>query len=237
MSILFFDIVIQWNKQWESGLEADAEGESGRGQQGEIRKGGTSGNAVDADPYADIRYLALTFDDGPHPVYTPLLLDGLQERGVKATFFVTGENALEYPELIEHMQEEGHLIGNHTYSHVELSAVGQEVFLEELAKTSQVLEEMTGEEIIYVRPPYGEWNKEIEELCGMFPVLWDVDSLDWYSKNTDTVIRRVLADVEEGDIILMHDGYQSTVEAALYMIDELMAQGYEFVTVDELLFD
>ncbi|MCD8131801.1 MAG: polysaccharide deacetylase family protein [Lachnospiraceae bacterium] len=217
MSILFFDIVIQWNKRWESGLEADAE--------------------PYADPYADIMYLALTFDDGPHPVYTPLLLDGLRERGVKATFFVTGENASEYPELIERIQEEGHLIGNHTYSHVELSAVGQEVFLEELEKTNQVLRELTGEEIIYVRPPYGEWNKEIEELCGMFPVLWDVDSLDWYSKNTDAVVRRVLADVEDGDIILMHDGYQSTVEAALYLIDELSAQGYEFVTVDELLFD
>ncbi len=154
-----------------------------------------------------------------------------------ATFFVTGENASEYPELIQRIHEEGHLIGNHTYSHVELSVVGQETFIEELKKTDQILEELTGEEIIYVRPPYGEWNKEIEELCGMFPVLWDVDSLDWYSKNTSSVIRRVMADVGDGDIILMHDSYQSTVEAALYLIDELSAQGYEFVTVDELLFD
>ncbi|MCD7806342.1 MAG: polysaccharide deacetylase family protein [Lachnospiraceae bacterium] len=218
MSILFFDIMIQWNKRWESSIETDAEGEAGQEHQ-------------------DIMRLALTFDDGPHPVYTSLLLDGLQERGVKAAFFVTGENALEYPELIERIHREGHLIGNHTFSHVELSAVGQEVFLEELEKTNQVLEELTGEEIIYVRPPYGEWNQEIEELCGMFPVLWDVDSLDWYSKNKDAVIRRVLADVEDGDIILMHDSYQSTVDAALYLIDQLSEQGYEFVAVDELLFD
>ncbi|MCD7862579.1 MAG: polysaccharide deacetylase family protein [Lachnospiraceae bacterium] len=135
------------------------------------------------------------------------------------------------------MSGEGHLIGNHTYSHVELSAVGQERFLEELERTNRILEKLTEEEILFVRPPYGEWNKEIEAACSMFPVLWDVDSLDWSSKNTQAVIRRVLQDVEDGDIILMHDSYLSTVEAALYLIDTLSAQGYEFATVDELLFD
>ncbi len=236
MSILFFDIVIQGNRQLKSSLETDAEGSSGQEQN--VGQNRTAENdAADSDPYRDIVRIALTFDDGPHPVYTPLLLDGLKERGVKATFFVTGENAEAYPELVQRMSEEGHLVGNHTYSHVELSAVGQEVFLKEMERTRLILEELTGEENLYVRPPYGEWNKEIEASCNMFAVLWDVDSLDWSSKNTQTVIRRVLQDVEDGDIILMHDSYSSTVEAALYLIDTLSGQGYEFVTVDELLFD
>ncbi|MCD7751839.1 MAG: polysaccharide deacetylase family protein [Lachnospiraceae bacterium] len=236
MSILFFDIVIQGNRLLDCALETDAEGSSRQEQNaGQDQTGGN--DAMDSDPYCDIIRVALTFDDGPHPVYTPMLLDGLQERGVKATFFVTGENAEAYPELIERMRKEGHLIGNHTYSHVELSAVGEETFFKELEQTSQILEELTGEEILFVRPPYGEWNKEIEALCNMFPVLWDVDSLDWSSKNTQAVAKRVLKDVEDGDIILMHDSYLSTVEAALYLIDVLTEQGYEFVTVDELLFD
>ncbi len=237
MSILFFDIVIQGNRQLKSSLETDAEGSGSRQEQSAGKDRTGENDAADSDPYRDIIRVALTFDDGPHPVYTPILLDGLKERGVKATFFVTGENAEAYPELVQRMSGEGHLIGNHTYSHVELSAVGQEAFLEELEKTSRILEELTEEEILFVRPPYGEWNKEIEAACNMFPVLWDVDSLDWSSKNTQAVIRRVLQDVEDGDIILMHDSYLSTVEAVLYLIDTLSDLGYEFVTVDELLFD
>ncbi len=244
MSILFFDIVTQWNKQWLSSVEVNGEGAAGQEAAGEKSAVGEAaeenlteqGVAVE-NPYADIMRIALTFDDGPHPTYTPMLLDGLKERGVKVTFFVTGENAEAYPEIVKRMSEEGHLIGNHTYSHVELSAVGQEAFLEELEKTSRILMELTGKEILFVRPPYGEWNKEMEASCNMFPVLWDVDSLDWSSKNTQAVIKRVLKDVEDGDIILMHDSYLSTVEAALYLIDVLSTQGYEFVTVDELMFD
>lgn len=234
MSILFFDIVIQGDRRLKSSLETDAEG---GGQENREEMSAGENNETVADPYRDILRVALTFDDGPHPVYTPMLLDGLKERGVKATFFVTGENAQAYPELVQRMSEEGHLIGNHTYSHVELSAVGQEVFLKELEQTSQILEELTGEEILFVRPPYGEWNKDIEVLCNMFPVLWDVDSLDWSSKNTQAVVKRVLQDVEDGDIILMHDSYLSTVEAVFYLIDTLSDMGYEFVTADELLFD
>lgn len=181
--------------------------------------------------------VALTFDDGPHPYYTEQLLDGLKERGVHATFFVTGEHAELHPEVIARMQEEGHLIGNHTYSHMQLSSSNREAFKEELVKTNEIIYQITGEEITYVRPPYGSWDKKFESELNMFPVLWTIDPLDWCSSNVASITNKVVSKVKENDIILMHDEYKSTVTAALQVIDHLKAEGYEFVTVEEILFD
>ena len=103
--------------------------------------------------------VALTFDDGPYPNLTRQLLDGLRERGVKASFFVVGENAKAYPDVIKTMYEDGHLIGNHTYHHVQLTEVGEEKFKEEIRMTNEVLSEITGETPAFIRPPYGIWNK------------------------------------------------------------------------------
>lgn len=190
-----------------------------------------------ADSGAEPRKIALTFDDGPHPTYTLLLLDGLRERGVRASFFVTGENAEQYPELIERMRDEGHLIGNHTYSHIRLTDDNRELYRAELVQTNEVLERITGEAVEYVRPPYGAWDKSFERELNMFPVLWTIDPLDWCSSDADSVARRVLSQAGEYDIILMHDEYESTVTAALQVVDTLTEQGYTFVTVDEILFD
>ena len=192
---------------------------------------------VAANSMADGKKIALTFDDGPHPYYTEQLLDGLKERNVKATFFVLGKHAEQYPELIKRMSDEGHLIGNHTYSHVQLSKRNSEAFKEELVKTSELIEELTGQEVQYVRPPYGTWDKKFEEELNMFPVLWNIDPLDWSSNNVSGIVRKVTSKATENSIILMHDEYKTTVTAALQVIDELQKQGYEFVTVDELLFD
>lgn len=181
--------------------------------------------------------VALTFDDGPHPHYTEQLLDGLKEREVKATFFVTGEHAKLHPEIIERMHEEGHLIGNHTYSHIQLRDNNREEFKEELVRTNKIISEITGEEIQYVRPPYGVWDKKLETELNMFPVLWTVDPLDWCSTNVKCITEKVVDKTEENDIILMHDYYESTIEAALKVVDELQEEGYEFVTVEEILFD
>ncbi len=185
----------------------------------------------------DSKKIAITFDDGPHPYYTEQLLDGLKERGVKATFFVTGMHAEQYPELIQRMSKEGHLIGNHTYSHIQLSSSNGEAFKEELIRTSETIEKLTGQEVQYVRPPYGTWDKKFEKELNMFPVLWTIDPLDWCSDNVAGIVQKVTAKVKENAIILMHDEYKSTVTAALQVIDELTEEGYEFVTVDELLFD
>ena len=181
--------------------------------------------------------IALTFDDGPHPYYTEQLLDGLKERGVVVTFFVTGEHAALHPDVIQRMSEEGHLIGNHTFSHIQLRRGNLEEFKEELMQTNQVLEEITGEKVTYVRPPYGTWNKSLEKELNMIPVLWTIDPLDWCSKDVSCITRRVMEKVEENDIILMHDYYETTVTAALKIVDELLEEGYTFVTVEEILFE
>lgn len=181
--------------------------------------------------------VALTFDDGPHPYYTEQLLDGLKKRGVKATFFVTGEHASLHPEVIERMNEEGHLIGNHTYSHIQLKSSNREKFKEELVKTNEIIEGITGKEVVFVRPPYGTWDKSFEAELNMIPVLWTVDPLDWCSKNVACVVDKVVNKAKENDIILMHDYYESTVTAAFEIVDQLQKEGYEFVTVEEILFD
>ena len=185
----------------------------------------------------DVKKIAITFDDGPHPAYTAQLLDGLKERGVVATFFVTGEHAELHPEVIQRMQEEGHLVGNHTYSHIQLTKNNREVFKEELIKTNEILKEITGEEVQYVRPPYGSWDKSFEKELNMFPVLWTVDPLDWCSKNVGCITEKIVSKTGENDIILMHDYYDTSVTAALKAIDELLEEGYTFVTVEEILFD
>lgn len=186
---------------------------------------------------SEIKKLALTFDDGPHPKYTEQLLDGLKKRGVKATFFVTGEHAKLHEDIIKRMYNEGHLIGNHTYSHLQLNSQNMEQYKQELIKTNNVLKEITGEETAYVRPPYGIWDKKLESELNMIPVLWTSDSLDWCTDNENTIVQRVMKDVNENDIILMHDYYETSVNAALTLIDELMAKGYTFVTIEEIIFD
>ena len=181
--------------------------------------------------------VALTFDDGPHPVCTPQLLDGLKKRDVKVTFFVTGENVESYPEIVKRASEEGHLIGNHTFHHVQLTAANSDDFKKEIISTNDIIQEVTGKETSFIRPPYGSWDKKYEKELNLFPVLWDVDPLDWCSTNVDKIVRSVLAGTKENSIILMHDSYDSTVTAALQVVDILKAEGYEFVTVDEILFD
>ena len=181
--------------------------------------------------------IALTFDDGPHPYYTQQLLKGLKERNVKATFFITGQNVKAYPEIVKEIYAEGHLIGNHTYSHIQLTSKNEESFKQEIVRTNEAIKEVTGQDTIYVRPPYGSWNKEFEKELNMFPVLWTVDPLDWCSSDAARIVRSVCSKAKENDIILMHDQYKTTVTAALKIVDELTQKGYEFVTVDELLFD
>lgn len=181
--------------------------------------------------------VALTFDDGPHPVYTPQLLDGLNERGVHATFFVVGKNILGNEALLKRMETEGHLIGNHTYSHVKLSELDIVRACAEVEKTNALICEVTGKEPEFIRPPFGEWKKAMECRFEMIPVLWDVDPLDWTTKNTALVVERVLKDTKPGDIILLHDYYQSSVDAALEIVDALTERGYKFVTVDELILE
>ncbi|MCR5755773.1 MAG: polysaccharide deacetylase family protein [Acetatifactor sp.] len=185
----------------------------------------------------ECKKIALTFDDGPHPRFTEQLLDGLKERDVHVTFFVTGEHAKLHPDVIKRMQDEGHLIGNHTYSHIQLTTSNREEFCRELRKTNEVLREITGIDTEYVRPPYGSWDCSLEKELNMFPVLWTVDPLDWCSENVECITNSVVGKIQENDIVLMHDYYDTSVTAALKIVDELTKRGFTFVTVDEILFN
>lgn len=194
------------------------------------------GKSKDVKVEQEIKQVALTFDDGPSGTYTEILLDGLKERGVKATFFVIGRYAEEYPEVIRRMDEEGHVIGNHTYNHVQLNKLSEAEAKKELEMTNKVIESITGKEPVFVRPPFGEWNRKKEFPVELIPVLWNVDPLDWKVLNTETVVNRIVKHVDDGDIILLHDSYPTSVEAAFQCIDILQKEGYQFVTVDELMF-
>lgn len=194
------------------------------------------GNVI--DPYKNLsKKVALTFDDGPDPFYTERLLDGLKERKVQATFFVTGVHAEQNPEIIARMYAEGHLVGNHTYSHIQLKTNNREKYKEELLKTSQILQEITGESVQFVRPTYGTWDKKLEKELDMLPVMWTVDPRDWCQSSAACITQSVVKEVQEGDIILLHDQYDPSVKAALMIVDELKKQGYEFVTVDKMLLE
>lgn len=201
--------------------------------------------ASDRDPDSEVKetvpsgekFLALTFDDGPHSVYTKKLLDGLRERNVHASFFLVGENIEGNEELVKQMMEDGHLIGTHCYSHEDLTKKSAEKACMDIIKTNDMLERITGQRPVYIRPPYGSWNDELEECVGMDPVFWDIDTLDWKSQNSQKVVQHICKNVGKHQVILLHDVFETSVDAALAAIDTLTLQGYTFVTVDELLID
>ena len=178
--------------------------------------------------------IALTFDDGPHPVYTEELLDGLKKRKVMATFFLIGNNIEGNEEIVKRMAEEGHLIGSHTYNHVQLNKLSESKAKEEILKGCNKIYETTGVCPSFVRPPFGEWKKNLDFCVTMLPVFWNVDSLDWKLQNTEKIVKRVVKDVKEGDIILMHDIFKESVDAAEIFIPQLLQEGYQLVTVSEL---
>lgn len=179
--------------------------------------------------------VALTFDDGPNRIYTEQLLDGLKERGVPATFFLIGENITGREDLVLRMQEEGHLIGNHTYHHVKLDSVTDTDARSEIEKTNNRIFEITGEYPLYLRPPFGAWPENLELKVEMLPVLWDVDTLDWKNQDVSSILSIAKREVEDMSVILMHDGYASSVEAALKLVDYFKEKGYRFVTADQII--
>ena len=181
--------------------------------------------------------VALTFDDGPHPIYTPRLLEGLKERGVHVTFFLIGQNIDGNEEVIRKMKEDGHLIGNHSQNHMRLTKERAGEVCEQISRTNEKIREITGEVPEYVRPPYGSWSEELECLVPMKVVLWNLDTLDWKTQNKDKIVRHVMSHVEDGSVILLHDVYDTSVEAALEIVDRLLEEGYNFVTVDEMIID
>ena len=198
---------------------------------------------TDADPAAesadadrDTKKVALTFDDGPHSVYTPLLLEGLRERGVSASFFLLGQCIRGNEKVVEQMKKDGHLIGNHTFSHKDLTALSEKEAEQEILRAGSAIYEAAGVHTAFVRPPYGRWPEGLELQVTMIPVFWTLDSLDWKLRDADRTAEQVLNQAEPGSVILMHDCYETSVEAAFLVVDGLQDQGYQFVTADELIF-
>lgn len=190
------------------------------------------------EPTADSeKLMALTFDDGPHKVHTKRLLDGLKERGVKASFFLVGENIPGNEELVRQMAEDGHFIGIHCYSHVDLTKKTTEDSCRDILKTAELIEDITGRRPEYIRPPYGNWSEELEECVGMTTVFWDIDTLDWQMQNSAKILSHIVKQAGKHHVVLLHDVFSSSVNAALAAVDTLANQGYTFVTVDDLVID
>ena len=146
-----------------------------------------------------------------------------------------GTEVEKYPELVKQIYTDGHLIGTHSYQHMNLCNLTDEKAVEQIVKTNQLIEAVTGECPQFIRPPFGAWKKELDYHITMIEVLWDVDPKDWCTSNTECIVKRVVQNVKDGDIILLHDASDSTVEAALQIIDYLQAEGYQFVTVEEMV--
>lgn len=182
-------------------------------------------------------YVALSFDDGPSGDNTSALLQMLEERQVRATFFLCGYRIEAFPTLPEKLAQAGHELGVHGYSHTCFDTMRPETIREELLSTKEQIEALTGQMPTLLRPPCGAWNDAVRQECrdaGLAVILWSVDPEDWRCRDSREIARRVCANVRNGSVILMHDLYPSSVEAAAQIIDCLKAQGYEFVTVSAL---
>ena len=179
-------------------------------------------------------FVALTFDDGPQASSPPVLLEGLARRGVHATIFVIGENVAGNEELLIRMERDGHQIGLHTFHHKSLAAVNGRDFYAEVDKLRETLSGLLDQEDFMLRPPYGMITPSNRARAGSPIILWSVDPEDWSDRSSARQLSVILDKVEDGSIILLHDIYAESVDTALAAVDELMAQGYKFVTVEEL---
>lgn len=181
------------------------------------------------------KLIAFTFDDGPN-YNTVKVIDTLKKYNVTATFFVMGKNIKGNEEVIKYMQESNMEIGNHTYNHLLLTKYSKEKIQEEITKTSNLIFNITGSYPTLLRPSYGSVNKKIKEVANMPIIIWNIDTLDWKYKNSQKIATKVLNNVKDGDIILMHDIYKSTLNSLDIIIPELISKGFRIVSVSELAY-
>lgn len=177
--------------------------------------------------------IALTFDDGPSSEYTPEILKVLKENDAKGTFFILGMQGELYSDILKQIQEDGNEIGNHSYSHLDFTKLVEPALDYQVLTTQEIVRRATGQAPILLRPPYGLVNESVKKI-DMPIILWSIDTLDWQNQNPDIIYNTILNNIKDGDIIIMHDIYQSSVEALIRIIPELKRRGYQLVTVSEL---
>jgi len=191
----------------------------------------------------DLPRVALTFDDGPDPCYTPQVLAVLQQYGVKATFFCTGQHVAVYPDLVKEEHAAGHVIGNHSWSHPVLAVLPADGILSQLTRTSDTIQQVIGARPLFFRPPYGAFRSQVltqVNQLGMTTVLWDVRATDWAKPGVGVIRDRILERTGNGAIILLHDGggdRSETVAALPAIIEGLQHRGFEFVTLQQMVDD
>ena len=184
---------------------------------------------------AEVKYVALTFDDGPSGKYTRQLLDGLYDRGVKATFLLCGYRMAQYPDITQRIFNEGHEIGYHGYSHKTMKTMSRRVIAQELMESRALLPEECNP--VFLRPPGGCCSDAVMQVArarNLAILSWSVDPRDWATKDPHAIERSVLKNIKDGDIVLLHDMTASSVQAALAIIDTLLEENYEVITVSEL---
>lgn len=195
-----------------------------------------AGGGVMVEMTDGIPVVALTFDDGPHPEHTRRLMEGLAAREVPATFFLVGERLAGNEGIVRELAVQGHQIGVHTWDHVMLDEdVSTYEFRSQMLRVRQGIRDIIGEGDYWLRPPYGIMTPELQKLEEGPLIIWSVDPEDWKDRNKERIVNYVLTRVRDGDIILMHDMFGTSVDAALEIVDELQGRGYCFVTVKELM--
>jgi len=181
----------------------------------------------------------MTFDDGPHPKHTPRLLDMLKDRNIKATFYVIGRSVDTHPQIARRIVAEGHEIGNHTYTHRKLTVLSDAQVKQEMDKTRASIGRATGVKARTMRPPYGALLQRQREMLhreyGFPTILWSVDPLDWQKPGISVVRQRIVDGARPGGVILAHDLHGSTVDAMPSTLDALLAKGFKFVTISQLI--
>ena len=180
------------------------------------------------------KLIALTFDDGPRRSTTTALLDGLAQRGVHATFFLIGAQVEGNEDVVRRMEKEGHQIGIHTYDHVKLTGLSRADFDAQVGRTRDLLAGILGRRDFLLRPPYGMTDASVKAWAESPIIIWSIDPEDWRDQNAPREVAEVTAQARDGAIVLMHDIFPASVDAALQIVDQLHAQGYLFVTVEEL---
>ncbi len=195
---------------------------------------GSYSHSLTSDPW-----IALTFDDGPHRWYTSRILEVLENNKAKATFFLVGKLCIKYPELVKEIFAQGHCIGNHTFNHWNMTRLSEDRALFEWLACSEAIENAIGEETRFCRPPGGKLNESVirsADRAGMMVITWTINSLDCSGKSSDQLKGIILSRLEPGAIILLHDGFDTTLQALPDLIRVIRKKGYKLVTLDEMFY-